>query len=227
MSDLVVVPPELESRGLSLPDQAAAIVVQDQPSLDRATEVLVAAVDYRRRVYELFSEPKRKQFEAHRAICNLETKMLAAAVRTESTLRPKIAGYLAEIERQKREEERRLQEEADERARAENLQAAIDAEGQGVSQQDVDAILNAPVNTPRVVAAPAAVAPKGISGRETWSAVVDSIKDLCRAVVDGKVPPQAVSGNMKYLDARARADKGLLAIPGVRAIMEQGVSVRR
>lgn len=134
-----------------------------------------------------------------------------------------------------RDEELRVQAEIRAKDEAARLARAIEAEAAGASEATVAEIVSTPVLAVPEVApitayiepapyiAPVVAAPtydrvKGIGIRETWSAQIVSIKDLCRAVADGRVPEMAVQGNMPWLNNRARSDKRLMQIPGVRAV---------
>lgn len=150
-----------------------------------------------------------------------------------------------EAERLRREAEARavrdaeLKLQAEQRAREEEerIALALKAEAAGAAAVEVETILAQPVReiaevleleayidpTP-VYAAPVVAAPtydrmKGLNIRENWSARVDSVKELARAVADGRIPETYITPNMTALNARARSDKKLLNIPGVTAVV--------
>jgi hypothetical protein len=50
---------------------------------------------------------------------------------------------------------------------------------------------------------------------------VVNIRDLCRAVVEGKASPECVMANMPVLNKMAVALKQTLNIPGVRAVSKR------
>jgi hypothetical protein len=75
------------------------------------------------------------------------------------------------------------------------------------------------------VAAPAKVS--GISGRTNYTAQVDDLMMLVKAVADGKAPVQCLCADEKFLGAQARAFKKAGPLyPGVTAIAERGLSAR-
>ena len=134
-----------------------------------------------------------------------------------------------------RDEELRIAAEAKKRDEELRIQTAMDAQSSGATMEEVEKILDQPVievpevapieaymepaaYVPPPVAAPTFDKMKGLGIRETWSAQVFSIKDLCRAVADGVVPEAYVTPNSTALNGRARSDKQFLKIPGVRAV---------
>jgi hypothetical protein len=220
-----IVVPELEQRALTLPEQACAIYITDQSSLDRAGELLRSVAALRQEITAHYKPLKEKAHAAHKAICEAEASMLAHPVRAEGILRPRVSAYLAEQERLRQEEERRLQAEEEERQRLASIAAAVEAEGQGASREEVDAIAYEEPVPVRVIAPPTVQAPRGIAPRETWSAEVTSLRDLAKAVAEGKITDAAILPNMVLLNNQARALKGELKIPGVRAVRTAGVAV--
>lgn len=67
----------------------------------------------------------------------------------------------------------------------------------------------------------------GISGRVTYSAQVDDLAALIKAVAAGQAPLECIAADIKFLGAQARAFKkqGQL-YPGVMAVAERGISAR-
>lgn len=68
---------------------------------------------------------------------------------------------------------------------------------------------------------------QGIHSRRGWSAKIVSIKDLCRAVADGKTPEEYVLGNMPVLNKIAATSKTLMSVPGVEAVSKKSTVVKR
>lgn len=167
----------------------------------------------------------------------------------------RLADDRARVEREAREaEERRLFAEAEvrrqvEEARANELLAQehaeqverdlLAAEQAGAGQDVIDALVNSPAPEPVVIqmevpelppvpkAAPAVAMPKGFSVRETFHAEVTNLALLCRAISEGKVPANYVTANMTALNARARADKRGMDVPGVKAVPDNSATQRR
>jgi ribonuclease-3 len=113
------------------------------------------------------------------------------------------------------------------------------AEGDGPSKQDAQqaaaeaaqAEANAAAQTAEVitipVAAPAPAKVSGISGRVNYTAQVDDLMTLIKAVAEGKAPIQCVIADEKFLGAQARAFKKSGPLyPGVTAVAERSLSAR-
>ena len=67
----------------------------------------------------------------------------------------------------------------------------------------------------------------GLSFTEHWHAEVYDLKALLQAILDGKVPTDAIEPNLVYLNASARACKAEdLSIPGVKGVKETSSTVR-
>lgn len=119
----------------------------------------------------------------------------------------------AEAARRADEERRRLQEQA-KQAEAEGKPETAHAIAQAAQF-----VAPVPVQQERQKIA-------GEATRELWHAEVDDIVALARAVADGKVSPENLLPNMPVLNQQARALKGSLAIPGVRAVSERVLGAR-
>jgi hypothetical protein len=122
-----------------------------------------------------------------------------------------------EAEEKAREERERLEREAEEAAAAGNEEEFAEkaAQAEEISAQDY-----APVQKPSYMP------PKGTSIREKWVAEVTDIRALVKAVHEGKAPINCLIPNQVYLSQRARSDKGILKIPGVRVYDAGSVSMR-
>lgn len=221
-------PPELETRALTVVDEAKAVVITDQESLDRAgafiterIKPLLAEAD------EVFGPVIAAAHKAHKEALRAMAKVADPLMRAEGILKTTIGTFIREQEQIRLAEERRLRAEEIQRqleAREADVEAA---ELAGANPGLVAAICNEAFPAPAPIALPTIQKPAGISTQERWSAQVFSVKDLCRAIAEGKIPEHFVSPNFTALNSRARADKALMNIPGVRAISEMGISARR
>ena len=68
---------------------------------------------------------------------------------------------------------------------------------------------------------------RGISHRETWSATVEDMGALIKAVADGLVSEQSLLPNRTWLNNVARGMRQDMSIPGVRAVMTSHVAAER
>lgn len=218
----------MESTALSWPDRARSIVVTDQESYDAAAELVVEIATLEKQIVDHHKPIKETAYAAHRAACAAEKKLLDPLTEAKSVLKRALVAWTQEQERLRREAEAKLlaeQQKADEEAK---LALAIEAEAAGAAEETVQEILAAPtVVMPRPVAPPTFQQASGISTSQKWKAEVVNIRDLCRAVADGRVSPELVQPNMTALNGMARAMKSTMNIPGVRAVTDMSMSVRR
>lgn len=220
--------PALENRALSIVNEARALVIVDQDTLNAAgafvTErirPLLAEAD------AVFDPVILSAHRSHKEALNAKAKVSGPLVQAEGILKASIGGFIRQQEQIRQEEERRLRRE--EELRQEQIrEAEIEAaEKAGADAGLVEAICEEPLPPPAPVVVPRFQKPAGISTRETWAAQVTNLKELCRAIAEGDLPEVYVAPNMTALNARARAEKGLMQIPGVRAVSDTGVSARR
>jgi hypothetical protein len=67
---------------------------------------------------------------------------------------------------------------------------------------------------------------EGVFLRMEYKTEITDMKELCRAVADGKVPEDYVVPNMKLLNDMARNLKTALCVPGVKVIETPDVTIR-
>lgn len=122
-----------------------------------------------------------------------------------------------EAEEVARKERECLEKEAEEAAAAgdEEEFAEKTAQFEEVTAQDY---------TP--VQQPSYMPPKGTSIKEKWLFAVTDFEVLVKAVAVGKAPLSCLKPDDVYLGQRARSDKKILNIPGVRVWNEGSVSMR-
>lgn len=218
---------EIENKAMSIPEEAKAIIVTDDISFQKASRVLLTIKDLRKEINATFDPIIKKQFEAHREAVAQKKKVDAPLIEAENIIKPRIAAYHDEQERQRREEEFRLQEEARKKAEEEQLSDAVAAEQAGMSDV-AESIMDEAPYTPTVVVPQKSTAKvDGVSFRESYKAQVFDIKALCRAVVEGKVPANVVMPDMTVLNGLARSLKGQLSYPGVKVVCEKVVAAGR
>jgi hypothetical protein len=222
-----LVPPALAARATSLIEQARALQITDQASLDIATNYLGVEAELRKKIEAHHAPMKAAAWAAHQEALKAEKRALeenCGPIR--ALLTPKITAFQEERRRRVLEEQRRLQEEANRQAEEQRLaEAALLAE-QGVSEADVDAVLEAPIEAPYVPPAEVKLG-GGVSERWQYSAQVVDLMTLLKAVVSGAASLSCIEANMQYLNARARSDKRNFAIAGCRLVEKPALTVRR
>jgi len=195
------------------------------------SEMRVAAAEDLKRVKALAKDldAQRRSItkpldEAKARVMDLFRRPVEFLERAESTIKRACLTWDAEEDFKRRAAEAEAARRADEerkRLQAEAKKAA--AEGQTETahaiSQAAQFVAPAPVAQERPKIA-------GEATRETWHAEVDDIVALARAVAEGQVSPENILPNMPVLNQQARALKGSLAIPGVRAVSERNLATR-
>ncbi len=207
---------EIREEALTVVEQAKVVKIVDQPTYDAACSLLLDQIKpFRKRWLEYWAGLKEPAYATYKAILdkfNDGDKPLEAA---EKQVKAEIARFDAEQEKirqqKQREEEERVRREEEE----ERLRLATMAEESGATEEEVNAIVDTPVVAVAPPVAPTYQKASGIGTRENWKAKVTDIKKLCAAVAKGTVPPTYVLPNESVLNARAKADRGTLNIPGV------------
>jgi hypothetical protein len=137
------------------------------------------------------------------------------------------ARAVAEAE-MKAERERLAQE-----ARDEQIERALAAEESGDGAQatailEEATVIDEPVAAPPTIiqaAAPTRFA--GSTGKTTYSAKVNDLMALVKAIAEGKAPLQAVMANESFINAQARAYKEGFSLAGCSLDRSTGTSFRR
>lgn len=205
----------VQREGQTLSQQVEALAVSDAESFEMAAQFRRALKGYLRRVADL-TKPVIEQAQKSLDAAREQRRILEGpALAAEAVLNRKLVAYeqdqrriAAEAQRQADEDRRRQQEEAD-------LREALEADANGQAPPAPTPVFVPPAPVPEV--------PKvsGLSFRSVWKARVTKLETLVRAVADGKVPLNHLEPSMTVLNARARAEKSTLAIPGVEAVEER------
>lgn len=219
--------PDLEQEALSWPERARGFVVFDQKTYDVAARKLLALAEMRREIIQHHAEPKQKAFEAHKSICAAEKRLLDPVAEAERIIKGSIGTYDMEQRRIRETADRKAREESERLAMEQREREIVEAEAAGAAVEEVTAMIEAPMIVPRVAPMAPAIQHRpaaGVSTARTYRARVTDIKALCRAVADGAVAHTLVLPNETALNALARAQKGVLSIPGV--LVEEDFNVR-
>lgn len=160
--------------------------------------------------------------EAKRKIMDKFKPALALLEQAKSTLNRKMLQWRDEQERIRREQQRKLEEQAaKERAR---LEAEALKLAKRSPEKAAEKLAQAAATTAPVVAPANVPTVKGVGTRRTWrcSEEVD-IMELCKAVVAGTVAPLALEPNMVFLNEQARSLEGHFdaRFPGCKAVSSE------
>jgi hypothetical protein len=207
---------ELETESLAIVDSGTRIVVSNQETLDRASEILCASAKMVGVIEAFFKPLKEKAHAAHKAICNAEKEKLEPHKRVREYLDPQVSSYLGVQKAIREAEEARIAREIEDN----KVNMAADAEKAGNSAL-AESILSAPSYSPVLTA------PKidGIQTRKELRVEVYDRMELIRAVASGMVPIDALIVNESYLKSEHRNTNKWF--PGVRFRWDTGISVSK
>jgi len=156
----------IEAEGIVLLAQASELRITTHQEYEQAGESLSRVARLVRKIKELFAEPKKKAFEAHKAITRLEATLLSTPEDAERRIKSAIGSYQQAEESRIRQEQARIgqefrkQEEDRRIAEAETLAAAG-------HRDEAEALLELPVVAPVVeIERPKAA---GVSTRRKWT----------------------------------------------------------
>ena len=212
---------EVETKALTIVDQAKAVVVKDAESYTAAGVMWKTIKDMMKEVSDTFDPIIEQAHKAHKKALEQKAKYYSPLDQASRNVKKLMSDYDMEQERIRQAEQRRLEEEARKAEEERRLQEAIMAEEAG-EKEEAAAILEEPVYVPPVQVQKAT--PKLQGGpvyREVWSAECVDIVALCRAVADGKASTEFVAANLPALNRMAVALKQTFNVPGCRAVSKR------
>jgi hypothetical protein len=209
---------EVESKALTIVDQAKAITVTDADTYTIAGNMWKDLGDMMDKIDETFNPLIEAAHRSHKAALAKKAEFYNPLKEARTNIKKLMSDYDQKQERLRQEEQRRLEVEARRQEEERRLQDAILAEELGETEE-ASAILEEPVQVaPVIVPKATPKRPGGPVYREVWSAQVTDIKALCKAVADGRVSKECVQANMPALNKMATALKRTMNIPGVQAV---------
>jgi hypothetical protein len=201
-------------------------VIREGGQYATALEMIGDMRRFEKRVTEAFEPTRNSLDQAKKDLLKLRDSIVEPIERERVALGHRCEPWemeqkrLAEVERQKKEEE--LRREAEQR----QLEEAILAEEAGDTEA-AEQIEAAPVAVPFVASEPMLPKVAGVSARESWHAEVRDFVALIRFVAeDADHRRHLLLPNDGQLNSQARMYKVELAIPGVEAVCETVRSVR-
>lgn len=207
---------EIKQEALTVVEQAKIVKITDQESYDHACSLLLEQIKpFRKRWLEYWAAVKNPAWAAYQAIQKKFSEGDKPLEEAERQVKNEIARWDAEQEKIRQELQRQAEEEARKAEEEERLRLATMAEESGATEEEVSAIVDTPVTAVSPPVAATYQKASGIGTRENWKARVTDMKKLCAAIAKGTVPITYVMPNESVLNARAKADKSTLNIPGV------------
>lgn len=212
----------VRSEALTWPERARAVTVRDTGTYLTACELLKGIKALRQKIADTFDPHIKRAFEAHRALCREKADAEAPLTQAERILKDATTAYDTEQERRRREDERRLAEDArrqEEQRRLEEA-AALEREAERLQspelRDEAHALLEQPIPTPTVVVPKSTPKVSGITYRETWK---------FRIADPAKVPREYLKVDEIKIGGVVRALKGGTQIPGVEVYAEKIAAV--
>ncbi len=215
--------PETRTKALAVPDQARAIVVRDQETLDAAKRFLHDVDALQAEIDETFDPQISQAHKLHKSLLAEKKKFSEPLERAKTIVGRKTADFLFEQETARKEAERQRLE-AEEKAR-EVAEKAVDKAGKleadgkeraaalvvNEAHNKVDEILS---TAPEV---PEELDTSGLTVREDWKFSI---------VNEALIPREYLCPDEKKIGRIVRALKDQANIPGIRAYAEKGVATR-
>ena len=208
--------------------QAAAVRVEDEVGLTKASILLQGIKGLLRQVDGVFSPPTKATHAAWKSILAARKKVEGPILDAERVVKVEVGRYHGALEaaalKARRDAEAKARAEEEERRLAE----AIEAEKRGMSNV-ADAILDAPPEPVQVVVPPTPPAPRvaGISTRKGYKAKVVDIEKFVRFALENKEWFYLVDIDQAALNACATRYKEELELPGITLVVSTVVSSRQ
>lgn len=224
---VVHIPKDVENERGSLVVRARELRITNQTTFDEGCELQKVAAALEKKI-ETHYEPMRVAAKAaYDTVLDQKRRDLAPVLEVKQLMSKATATFQVEQERIRQEQQRKRDEEAARLAEEQRKADMARAKKEGATKKELSAIAAAPIVATAPEVQPTYTPQAGVSKPiEVWSADVESLLDLAKAVVAGKQPPIAILPNQKYLDEQARSLKSLLKIPGVKAKVAYRTSTR-
>ena len=202
--------------------KAGSIQIYNAEDYEFAAGFLKEVKGAQKKVADFWAPLKKKAHESWKGLTAKEAEMLQPLQSAEETVKFKLLSFQREEEKKRLEEQRKLQAEADERARRERERLIKEAEklkSPGLKEQRMAEaeMVEAPVitvqkETPKV---------SGISTRKVWKAEVIDKKAFLQAAVNDNNLVGFITVDLSALNRVAGATKGAVNYPGIRFYEEE------
>jgi hypothetical protein len=218
---------ELKQEALTIVQRATLVKISDQQSYNAACDLLQKEiVPFRKKWADYWKPLTGAAWTAYKKIQDKFKEMDEPAEQAERVVKAEIRRWDDEQIRIEQEKQRKAQEEAEKAATEERLRAAIVAEEAGASETEVAAIVDTPLAVVADPVAPTYQRTSGISRRENWKCKIVDLHALVKAAAKDKNLLCYLEANQSALNARAKADRQTLNIPGVVPYNDAIVSAR-
>lgn len=210
---------------------AERMVIDRQEKYDECANFLKIIKGLRQEIDNTFDQNIKDAHTLHKNLVASKKVHSDPLDRAESIVKSKSITFIREQEQKAAEAARKAAEEArkaeDKRKAELEAQAkAWEAKGNAAKAEERrEAAAAVFVPVPEVE--PVFQRATGQSIKKLWKCEVTSIRDLCKAVVDGTLPETMIEPNMKNLNALARTMEDKKQYPGLKFFAEDSLAVRR
>jgi uncharacterized protein YhaN len=220
---------EVESKALSLVEQAGMVKIEDAKGYEVAGFLWKTIGEVMKEVSETFDPLIEAAHRNHKLALEKKAKFYAPLDKAKRDVKQLMSAWDAEQERLRLAEQKRLEEEARKAEEERRLQEAIEAEEEAKANgltaqeaaQEAEAVLQEPIYVAPVVIQKTTPKVQGVVFREIWKAQVVDLRALVNAVAAGKAPIQALKADEVFLGQQARSLKSALNLPGVKSFSER------
>jgi hypothetical protein len=202
---------EVETRALSVVDQAKSVKVIDAESYVTAGQMYTSIVAMMKEVDDAFDKNIKRWHEGHKGAIADKAKYWNPLDAAKRAVKKALGDYDAEQERIRRAEEARLQEIARKEEEERKLAEAIAAEQSG-DKQEAEAIMEEPVYVAPVVVKKEVPKVEGVVFRTVWK---------FRIIDEKKIPREYLTPDSVKIGGVVRSMKKATNIPGIQVYEER------
>ena len=201
---------EIESRAMSLPDQARTFTIPDDAAYAVAAAFLLKVKSIITEIEQFCDPTIDAAHKTWQSALAQRRHLLEGPRQAEALVKPLLKSYHDEQERKRQQEARRLNEDA-------RLTNALHAEQSG-APDTAERILNGELVTPPVATPPATPPIEGIAYRERW---------VFRIVDEQRLPREYLLADRVKIARIVTAMKAATRIPGVEVYDEGQILAKR
>ena len=188
--ELEIVQWEERSIAADMIERVMGIEVKTSDDYSAAGEFLKIIKTTQKRIEDAFAPTIKSAHAAHRAAISMKDEAIEPANRAEIVLKGKMSTWYRAEESRKIEIARREAEEIRKIEEQERLERAVELEEQG-KKQEAEALIEKPVEAPKVKPMPVAPQVSGVQARKVWRfEIIDSDK----MVRDFMIPNERLIG---------------------------------
>lgn len=217
---------QLREQATGLVRVAEELAVATKADADVAVRLLANIKAVRKQWTDYWGPVKESAHNAWKGIVGKEKEGTDICDRADATVRSKVSAWQVRERAKAEAEQRRLQAEADERARKERERAEKEAAKLKTPELREQRLQEgAAIQAPAVTVAVPTMAGAGM--RSTWKAEAVDMAALIAAAVPGSVAASLLMVNQRAADAFARSTKGAVPVPGIKFLEVAGVSLNK